>query len=677
MNVSPGETYVDQYYIVNDSLSEIMDTDKAAQWSDSTVRQKYGVQDDIGEYHNGEAGRGISLVRYGSQDDFYVSLLETEYATCAVENATSTTCQGRSVPRPDHYAYFYIECGPDQHYTGPDRYHFTPLLSDTGGILEPHLCQGHETNSTIRSKLTLVGFFPDDESCDALESLKFDPELCLETFVDDFQKEIDFQEESIDISSHFPSESPTSNGYLCEIDNGVDAPDEGSLDFLSELALDDSAGNLATPWEYVSAADVEGADPYFYTSPSGLVFLIQPIYYSGVPYQGNCTRVFAWLSLPVDDLSASPIPGAVLLHGGGGSAFKLWCEEWAKRDMASIAIAHEGQTDVKLPEQDEYRRAWERHDWAGPFRSGRAYSDVNLPNLNDQWMYHAVAQTILANTLLRSESSVKANEVGVTGVSWGGVITSTVIGLDHRFAFAIPGYGCGSLGESLGHFGRQIELGGDEIKDAYNEVWDPIIRFGSINHTLPTLWISFPEEAHFPLVDQAATYRSLLSQASSASVLPVLIPHLLHGHSPIWNREENYEFVRSVLSSPERPMFAKQIAQFSGVEWLPIDFTTQKTVTVKFESTQDFSVANLISSTGALSIVSSDRTWLYEPVTSSSIGGSFWKDESSCMEERCEWYATATLPPGTTSWYINLCTASNNICASSLYNEAAPARLIK
>jgi dienelactone hydrolase len=662
MNVSPGETYVDQYYIVNDALSKIMDTDKAAQWSDSTVRQKYGVQDDIGEYHNGE-GRVISLVRYGSHDDFFVSLLETEYAACAMENATSTTCHGHSVPRPDHYAYFYIECGPDQHYTGPDRYHFTPPLSGTGGILKPYLCQGHETNSTVRPKLTLVGFFPDDESCGALKSLKFDPELCLETFVDDSQEDI------IDISSHVPSKSPTNSGYLCGIDNGVDAPDEESLDFLSQLALDDSAGNLATPWEYVSAEDVEGADNYFYTSPSGLVFLIRPIYYSGVPYQGSCTRVFAWLSLPVDDLSASPIPGAVLLHGGGGSAFKLWCEQWAKRDMASIAIALEGQTDIKLPKKDEYGRSWESHDWAGPFRIGRAYSDGNLPNLSDQWMYHAVAQTILANTLLRNESSVNATEVGVTGVSWGGAITLTVIGLDHRFAFAISGYGCGSLGESMGHFGRQIRLGGDEIKDAYNEVWDPILRSDAIKHTLPTLWISFPEEVHFPLLDQATTYRSLMLQASSASVLPVLIPHLIHGHSRIWNREENYEFVRSVLSSAERQMFAKQIEPIPEV-LLPTSSTAQTQVTVYFESTQDFSLANLISSTGGVFTVISDRIWSNEPVTSSPEG-SLGKVDPTCREERCEWHATAMLPPGTTSWYINLCTPSNTICASSLYNEAA------
>jgi cephalosporin-C deacetylase-like acetyl esterase len=47
-------------------------------------------------------------------------------------------------------------------------------------------------------------------------------------------------------------------------------------------------------------------------------------------------------------------------------------------------------------------------------------------------MYHALADTMLANSLLRSLPEVDATKIGVMGVSWGGVITSTVIGLDER-----------------------------------------------------------------------------------------------------------------------------------------------------------------------------------------------------------------------------------------------------
>ena len=39
------------------------------------------------------------------------------------------------------------------------------------------------------------------------------------------------------------------------------------------------------------------------------------------------------------------------------------------------------------------------------------------------------------------------------GVSWGGVITSTVMGIDSRFAFAIPTYGCGHMADAENHWG--------------------------------------------------------------------------------------------------------------------------------------------------------------------------------------------------------------------------------
>ncbi len=61
----------------------------------------------------------------------------------------------------------------------------------------------------------------------------------------------------------------------------------------------------------------------------------------------------------------------------------------------------------------------------GPSRSG-IYGDSAEP-LSDQWMYHAVADCILANSLLRALPGVDPDRVGLMGFSWGGVITSTVI----------------------------------------------------------------------------------------------------------------------------------------------------------------------------------------------------------------------------------------------------------
>ena len=52
---------------------------------------------------------------------------------------------------------------------------------------------------------------------------------------------------------------------------------------------------------------------------------IQPLFFDGLPYQGKPTRVFAWLGLPAG--RSGQVPGVVLVHGGGGTAFKEWVQK--------------------------------------------------------------------------------------------------------------------------------------------------------------------------------------------------------------------------------------------------------------------------------------------------------------------------------------------------------------
>ena len=53
---------------------------------------------------------------------------------------------------------------------------------------------------------------------------------------------------------------------------------------------------------------------------------VQSMFYQGVDYQGKATQVFAYYSNP-DLIAGKPqskrkFPGVVLLHGGGGKAFR-------------------------------------------------------------------------------------------------------------------------------------------------------------------------------------------------------------------------------------------------------------------------------------------------------------------------------------------------------------------
>jgi len=295
---------------------------------------------------------------------------------------------------------------------------------------------------------------------------------------------------------------------------------------------------LSDPPVIMEATNLRGSKPYIFEG-----YLIRPIYFQGLPYRGNCTLVFGWLSTPVS--GSSSVPGAVLLHGGGGTALKKWNEQWALHGMASLSIGLEGQTD------ETKGLGYIKTPFPGP-RRRHAYSDYVLP-IQEQWMFHAVAQSMLATTLMRSLPFVNPDGVGVAGVSWGGAIASTLLSIDYeRLAFAIPAYGCGSMVGSDSAIARQMHRYGAE--SYYNRVWDPTARlhrlFRSHVHVAsipPTLWISHPEEQSFPIERQKLTYETL--QQHGAQTMVLLLKNLEHGHAAIMNRPESYAFVKAVMET--------------------------------------------------------------------------------------------------------------------------------
>ncbi|MCM2369842.1 alpha/beta hydrolase family protein [Aporhodopirellula aestuarii] len=346
---------------------------------------------------------------------------------------------------------------------------------------------------------------------------------------------------------------------------------------------------------------------------------LRAIYFEALPWQGKPTRVFAWLGIPEN--TTGKLPGVVLVHGGGGTAFKEWVEKWNSHGFAAISIAVEGQTDKRA----EDRKGWQRHSWAGPQRDG-IYGDSANP-LKDQWMYHAVADTGLANTLLRSLPEVDSENVGVAGISWGGVITSTVIGIDTRFRFAIPTYGCGHLFNAGNQYGRA--LGNNEL---YKRVWDPVVRMDRVN--MPVQWLSWPGDQHFPLDCQAACY-----QAAPGPHLVTLIPGMKHGHGAGWNPPDSYAFAQSIIDDG-KPWCQQTIATLDGDE-----------VQVTFESTKPFDKASLVWT--ADDGVTGDREWTSSSAVLSRSGD--------------EWTVSASLPPQATAWFVNA--NSGKLTASSDFQE--------
>jgi dienelactone hydrolase len=336
---------------------------------------------------------------------------------------------------------------------------------------------------------------------------------------------------------------------------------------------------------------------------------VRAIFYDALPWNGKPTRVFAWIGLPPP--RQGKVPGMVLVHGGGGTAYKEWVQKWNAQGFAAISIAVEGQTDVDEKKEAKGRPVWARHPFSGPARDG-TFADTKLP-LKEQWMHHALADTMLANSLLRSLPEVDAGKIGVMGVSWGGVITSTVIGLDARFAFGIPTYGCGHLFDAENHWGRALH-----DNEVYQQVWDGMNYADQVK--MPVLWLSWPQDAHFPLGCQAEHYRK-----APGPRMVSLITKMGHSHPAGWNPPDSYAFAKSVVAT--------------GKPWGSSPSATVKdgTAVAVFHSTKPITRAVLVSTTDQG--FTGTRKWVETPAAAASGGGGAT--------------VSAPLPAGTTAWYIN------------------------
>jgi dienelactone hydrolase len=220
----------------------------------------------------------------------------------------------------------------------------------------------------------------------------------------------------------------------------------------------------------------------------------RPLFYDGVPYRGKPTRVFAWLGIPKTQ-SGQKVPGMVLVHGGGGTAFDTWVRLWTQRGYAAIAMDLCGCVPAGT-----YGK-WQRHDAGGPPGWG-GYGQIDEPR-EDQWTYHAIADAILGHSLLRAQKEVDPERIGVTGISWGGYLTSILAGVDHRFKLAVPVYGCGFTNEH--GFAKSIASLGPERGARWMRWWDPSSYLKQA--ALPVLWVNGSNDFAYTLNAYQKSYR--------------------------------------------------------------------------------------------------------------------------------------------------------------------------
>lgn len=252
---------------------------------------------------------------------------------------------------------------------------------------------------------------------------------------------------------------------------------------------------------------------------------IKCFYYDSVNVNGKATRAFAYIGYPEGASKDEPVPAVLLLHGSGGYPFAEWIKIWNDRGYAAIAIQH----GALMPDG---KGGWTQ-DAQGGITEG--YGTGNLP-LERQWLYHAVAKSILAHNILRSDPLIDSDKIGVTGISAGGVVLANLIGYDDRFAFAVPVYLFGYMHETLSDRSARYD-------EATYKLWEGSVRFDNVK--MPVLILNSDSDFSASVNTSSLSFDNLENAQ-------ICIKHgMLHSHIDGWNPKEIYRFADSIVKGGE------------------------------------------------------------------------------------------------------------------------------
>ncbi len=349
---------------------------------------------------------------------------------------------------------------------------------------------------------------------------------------------------------------------------------------------------------------------------------VKALLFEGPPYKGKPTRVFAWYGAPQ---APGRHPAMVLIHGGGGTAFAEWVRMWNARGYAAIAMDTVGTIPQTATAPNKiWNPDRSRHEFSGPAGWGD-FANVDLAP-QDQWTYHAVAAVVRAHSLLRSFPEVDAKRIGVTGISWGGYLTSIVSGVDTRYKFAAPVYGCGYLGEDSAWTGQEKTLGAERWKK-WLELWDPSRYLGRAK--LPMLWVNGTNDFAYPLPSWRKSYR--LTKGRRTLAVRV---RMRHSHPDGAKPEEIHSYADFILKKGPPPAMVTAQGEDGSNGW------------ANFRAAGSLKGAEL-NYTRDLGKWP-DRKWESAPVEIDAAAGRVY----------------AQLPAGVKAYYFNLIDASGQVVSS-------------
>lgn len=270
---------------------------------------------------------------------------------------------------------------------------------------------------------------------------------------------------------------------------------------------------------------------------------VKQVFIESVPFRGKTTRVFACYGLPENASKDDPVPAVVLVHGGGATALANWVELWNKRGYAAISMDTCGGVPSWSPSFARTVQQWIPHEHSGPAGWGRFEAAGAPPE--DQWVYHAVAAVIASHSFLRTLPEVDQSRIGVTGISWGGVLSCIAAAVDKRFSWLASVYGCGFLNtpdSTLGYFHPDAT---DELRDRWCELWDPANYLDEI--TVPSFFLAGTNDVAFPLDSLQKTLNAVSDVRSLVHV------EYSHNHIISWEEETVFRFADAMSTGSRLP----------------------------------------------------------------------------------------------------------------------------
>lgn len=261
-------------------------------------------------------------------------------------------------------------------------------------------------------------------------------------------------------------------------------------------------------WNYESDLD-------FASNPDG----VKGLFFTSVPYGGKPTRVCAYMGVPQGASANDKVPAIVLVHGAGGTAIPEWVKYWNDKGYAAISLDLEGAEPVDgVSNADPKHNARNRYDGDSEYTAGPtnlAFGDGDK-EITEQWCFHATSAVIGATSLIASLDCVDGQKIGITGISWGSVISSIVIGYDDRLTFGMPVYGGVSIDLSCSGFENlfyeNYSTEDARLGDKMKELWDTLEPLKQTN--CKTFFVTGTEDFAFSM-----DIASRCAEASNGRVL--------------------------------------------------------------------------------------------------------------------------------------------------------------